>query len=369
VLAICEESFGAHPQPLHCAVELASPYRDDFEHYERWRAMTQDPAALAAFVDDVLRAPDAGAAYRERVGNARLARLCEPESAAPAAPVTVVEPGTEPTAVSAIDELIIAGARQLAIRARGIGARVLLAGIGHAFFAARMAQLQLAADGYTMRVMVETGLYDVDCSAGGHGYLLAYDNVIRARRLSAIDDVLGVLACGADNYCIAVLGAAQIDRHGNLNTTWLGGKLLVGSGGACDIAASVEEVVVLIRLAPGRLVDDVEYVTSPGHAVGSVVTDHGVLTRPAPELASGGGNGGPSARAGRGRRGETWTIASLIATEPDQTIERGVAALTRACPWTLVPAGDLGFAAPITADEARLLDALDPAGTYRRRAG
>jgi hypothetical protein len=83
-----------------------------------------------------------------------------------------------------------------------------------------------------------------------------------------------------------------------------------------------------------------------------VVTDRGVLTRPAP-------------RGGCGR-GETWTIASLIAGEPGQTVERSVAALARDCPWPLVPAGELGFAAPITADEARLLDTLDPAGRYRQ---
>src|SRR5215510_2104162 len=148
--------------------------------------------------------------------------------------------------------------------------------------------------------MVETGLYDVDCGVEGDGYLLAYDNVVRARRLSAIDDILGVLACGADNRCIAALGAAQIDRRGNLNSTRLGDKLLVGSGGACDIAASVEEVVVLTRLAPGRLVDEVEYITSPGRAVRSVVTDRGVLTR----------------LGRRDARGERWTIASAISGEP-----------------------------------------------------
>ncbi|TMQ03329.1 MAG: hypothetical protein E6J91_47430 [Deltaproteobacteria bacterium] len=309
VLAVCEEPFGAHPQPLYCPVELASPYRDDFEHYERWRALTGDPPALAAFVDDVLRAPDAGAAYRDYVGPTRLAQLCEPEAQAPEPSITA---GESPADVNGVERLIVLGARQLAARARAIGARVLIAGIGQAFFAARLAQLQLAAAGYTLRVMVETGLYDVECGAGGHGYLLAYDNVVRARRLSAIDDILGVLACGADNACIAALGAAQIDRHGNLNSTQLGGKLLVGSGGACDIAASVEEVVVLTRLAPGRLVDDVEYITSPGRAVRSVVTDHGVLTR-AP------------AAAGRGPRDETWTITSRRRSPPTR----------RACstPW------------------------------------
>jgi acyl CoA:acetate/3-ketoacid CoA transferase alpha subunit len=432
VLAICEAPFGAHPQPLRCAVELAIPsYRDDVEHYERWRTLADDPAGLAEFIDAVLRAPDAGAAYRSYVGAARLAALCEPERtwpvtgmsgvtaavAAPEAPAPSEDtagphgtgdagaagaPGETPGFPElrharepqppdpppapglpaepqrtragerdpAIDRLIVTGARRLVVRVRAIDARVVIAGIGPAFFAARLAQLQLAAAGYPLRVMVETGLHDVDAGAESHGYLLAYDNAFRARRLSAIDDMLGILACGADNRCLAVLGAAQIDRHGNLNCTRLAGELLVGSGGACDIAASVEEVVVMTRLAPGKLVDDVEYITSPGRPVASVVTDRAVLTRPRRRDTP---PGGPTALSAgprdRSDTRDTWTIASLAAARPDQNIEQAVAELVHDCPWPLTRIPDLGFAVPITAEEARLLDTLDPTGMHRQRAG
>jgi acyl CoA:acetate/3-ketoacid CoA transferase alpha subunit len=350
ILAVCEEPFGAHPQPFHCASELAIPtYRDDFEHYERWRTLTSDIAAFDAFADRVLHAPDGRAGYRGYVGAVRIAQLRGPEAVPPALATAAVVSASEPPPTSAVEQLIVAGARQLALRARAIDARVLIAGIGQSFFASRMAQLQLAAAGFTLRVMVETGLYDVDCGADGHGYLLAYENMTRARRLSAVDDILGVLACGTDNRCLAALGAAQVDRGGNLNTTRQGGKLLVGSGGACDIAASAQEVVVMLRLGPRRLVDKVEYLTSPGRAVSSIVTDRGVLTRAA---APGG-----------------WTIAQLTDTHPTRTVALGVAALERDCPWPLAPAAGLGFAGPITRDEAHLLEILDPTGKYRHRAG
>ncbi len=358
VLAVCEEPFGAHPQPLACPPGLGiAPYRDDFEHYEHWRELSNRGDALAAFVAQVLRAEDGGAAYRAYVGAARLATLevrDEPAPASTPSPVPAITAAAPSPERAAVDQLIIAGARQLAARARAIDARVLIAGIGHAFFAARIAQRQLAAAGFTLRVMVETGLYDVDCGPDGHGYLLAYENWARARRLTAIDDILGVLACGADNHCIAALGAAQIDRRGNLNSTRLGGKLLVGSGGACDIAASAEEVVVLTRLATGRLVHEVEYITSPGHGVRSVVTERGVLTRADADTT-------------------TWTIASIAAPGSEahaasEAIEHACQALQRDCPWRLIAAENLAFA-PITHDEAQLLDALDPTGKYRHRAG
>jgi acyl CoA:acetate/3-ketoacid CoA transferase alpha subunit len=359
VLAVCEEPFGAHPQPLYCAPDLGvASYRDDFEHYEHWRGLTSDTVAFAAFVDRVLGASDGGAAYREYVGAERLAALRAPPSPPSSTPPPPRVTAAAPVRTAA-DPLIITAARQLAARARAIGARVLLAGIGQAFLAARIAQLQLAEAGIALRVMIETGLYDVECGAGGDGYLLAYDNVSRARRLSSVDDILGVLTCGADNRCIAALGAAQIDRRGNLNSTRLGGKLLVGSGGACDIAASAAEVVALTRLAAGRLVDEIEYVTSPGHAVRSVVTDRCVLTRPSRLVDA---EGGDTAHPG-------WTIASLVEPEPGAAIEIALAALQRDCAWPLEPVSDLAFAPPISHDEARLLDALDPTGKYRQRAG
>jgi acyl CoA:acetate/3-ketoacid CoA transferase alpha subunit len=382
VLAICEEPFGAHPQPFYGVAELGiAGYRDDFDHYERWRALTVDPARFAGFADAVLRAPDGALAYRDYVGRGRLAALRAPEpprfvaesspdsrgvpgfaSIATSGAASITIPGVAPGAASgagsdaagperaAIDQLIVAGARQLVARVRAIGARVLIGGIGHAFFAARLAQLQLARDGIALRVMVETGLYDVDCGPESHGYLLAYDNVTRARRLTAVDDILGVLTCGADNHCIAALGAAQIDRYGNLNSTRLGGQLLVGSGGACDIAASAEEVVVMTRLLPGRLVADLEYITSPGHGVRSVVTDRCVLMRSSP-------------------RHGMWTIASVTEPRPATTVALAVAALQRECQWPLAPAPELAYAQPITPSEAKLLDVLDPTGTYRHRTG
>ncbi|HEX2687130.1 MAG TPA: CoA-transferase [Kofleriaceae bacterium] len=359
ILAICEEPFGAHPQPFHAAAELGIPtYHDDFESYERWRELTTDAAGFERFVERVLRAPQGGPAYREYVGAARLAGLRVPKAPAPAAAPVVTASGPRSPSTAAVDQLIISGARQLAQRARAIDARVLIAGIGQAFFAARIAQLQLALAGFSLRVMVETGLYDVDCGPEGHGYLLAYENMANARRLSAVDDILGVLTGGADNRCIAALGAAQIDHNGNLNSTRIGGKPLIGSGGACDIAASAQEVVVMTRLAPGRLVDDVEYITSPGTAVRSVVTDRCVLVRSEERRLAG--------SSGQGAR---WTIASLAASPSTPTIALGVAALQRDCAWRLEPAADLGFAAPITGDEARLLDVLDPTGKYRHRAG
>ena len=76
------------------------------------------------------------------------------------------------------------------------------------------------------------------------------------------------------------LGAAEVDRNGSLNSTELaGGRFLVGSGGANDVASRATACVVVTLARPERLPETVAYVTSPGQRVVSVVTDKGILRR------------------------------------------------------------------------------------------
>jgi hypothetical protein len=97
--------------------------------------------------------------------------------------------------------------------------------------------------------------------------------------LTDVEHVLGTLVCGAGCRSLGVIGAAQVDCRGRINSTRTAGKLLVGSGGANDIASSANEVIVVTRAQPGRLPPTVEYVTSPGDQVRSIVTDRWELHR------------------------------------------------------------------------------------------
>ena len=81
---------------------------------------------------------------------------------------------------------------------------------------------------------------------------------------------------------VGFLGAAQIDRHGNLNSTVIGDYerptvRLPGAGGAPEIATSVREVFVLLRQSPRTFVERLDFVSSVGSRVRLVVTDHGLL--------------------------------------------------------------------------------------------
>jgi glutaconate CoA-transferase subunit B len=102
---------------------------------------------------------------------------------------------------------------------------------------------------------------------------------------------------------IGFLGAAQLDRYANVNTTVIGDDYrspkvrLPGAGGAPEIAASCREVIVVVRQSTRTFVDRVDFVTSVGFGRGRgdrerlgltgggpriVITDLGVL-RPDPD--------------------------------------------------------------------------------------
>ena len=150
---------------------------------------------------------------------------------------------------------------------------------------------------------------------------------------------------------VGFLGAAQIDRFANINTTVIGGDYdhpkvrLPGAGGAPEIAASCGEVIVIVRQNPRAFVMQVDFVTSVGH-----------------------GNGpGDRERLGLRGKGPTKVITDLGILEPGDGCELvlthvhpGVTAeqAREATGWDLAVAGDLIATDPPTDDELRELREL-----------
>lgn len=87
-------------------------------------------------------------------------------------------------------------------------------------------------------------------------------------------DMLGVMSLlQSGRVDLGFLGAAEVDRFGNLNSTQVTGSKgtvrLPGSGGACDIASLAQRFVVLLDHAKQRLPERVSYITSPGNGDGA----------------------------------------------------------------------------------------------------
>jgi glutaconate CoA-transferase subunit B len=131
---------------------------------------------------------------------------------------------------------------------------------------------------------------------------------------------------------VGFLGAAQVDRHGNLNSTVIGDYdrprvRLPGGGGAPEIALGVRDVIVMLRQSPRAFVERLDFTTSLGDRVRVVVTDLGVLEPRDGELTLTATHPGTTADEVRAATG--WTnprvAAELGTTEPPD--ERELSAL------------------------------------------
>jgi glutaconate CoA-transferase, subunit B len=93
-------------------------------------------------------------------------------------------------------------------------------------------------------------------------------------------DMLGVMSLlQSGRVHLGFLGAAEVDRFGNLNSTEVAGAngkiRLPGSGGACDIACLAHRFVVLLDHSKQRLPERVSFLTSPGNGDGAGWRRHG----------------------------------------------------------------------------------------------
>lgn len=96
---------------------------------------------------------------------------------------------------------------------------------------------------------------------------------------------------------VGIMGAAQIDPFGNLNSTMTGELTspearFPGSGGACDVASFVDTTLIFMKLEKRKFVPSLPYITSPGWLDGhdsrkqaglpangpsAVITDMGIM--------------------------------------------------------------------------------------------
>jgi len=158
------------------------------------------------------------------------------------------------------DELMIAAAA-----AELAGVRTVFVGIGLPNAAANLARRSVAPD---LELIYESGVVGarptrLPDSIGDPAL------VSGAAATMGMRDLFGGFLQGG-RIEVGMLGAAQIDRWGNLNTTVIGpydrpSVRLPGSGGACEIALNARRVIVVMNQSSRSFVERVDFVTSPGH--------------------------------------------------------------------------------------------------------
>lgn len=163
---------------------------------------------------------------------------------------------------SGSEMMIVAAARALA------GVRTVFVGVGLPNIACNLAQRTVAPE---LELIYEAGVYG---ARPARLPLSIGDPTLVTGATAAVSqaDLFGLYLQGG-LVEVALLGGAQIDRFGNLNTTVIGDYArpqtrLPGSGGACEIATSAQRTFMIMRLKKRAFVPRLDFVTSPGHLDG-----------------------------------------------------------------------------------------------------
>lgn len=280
VKAVCEVPHGAHPQSLSSPLGEVSSYAEDVEFSVAQRRATDDPDQIEGWLEEwVLDCAD-HEAYLAKLGRPRLTRLlraASDESWQEEIKEAFQGERLGNSAWSSTEMMVVAAARRIEAAALKNGYRVLLAGVGTGGLATYLAYYRLRDRGHEVEVAIGSGPL-------GHLPRLAvidtWQHWSHAKLAGDALDNYGSFLRGSDSQAMGVLGAAMIDKHGNINSTRLpNGTFLIGSGGANDLAAGAREALVAANHTPQRLVESVGYVTVPGERVKTLVTDRGIMEK------------------------------------------------------------------------------------------
>jgi glutaconate CoA-transferase subunit B len=234
------------------------------------------------------------------------------------------------------------------------GARTVFVGVGLPNIACNLARYTVAPD---LELIYESGVYGarperLPLSIGDPTLVSGAVSVVSMADLFGLYLQRGLVE-------VALLGGAQIDRYGNLNTTVIGDyskpkTRLPGSGGACEIAINAQRTFMIMRLKRRAFVDKLDFLTSPGHLTGGdsraqlglpgggpelVITDKAILNFDNPQ--------------------REMQLSELYPGVSANDVQAEVG-------WPLRVAETVGETAAPTAEELHLIrDEVDPQGMYR----
>jgi len=166
-------------------------------------------------------------------------------------------------AFSKNEMMIVAAARELA------GQRVCFVGVGLPNIAVNLAQRTVAPE---LELVYEAGVF----GARPARLPLSIGDPTIVTGATAVTSMFELFSFYLQGGLIDVgfLGAAQIDRFGNINTTVIGPyddpwTRLPGSGGACEIAINARQVFVIMRQSKRSFVETIDFRTSAGNLGGA----------------------------------------------------------------------------------------------------
>ncbi|MDY6971215.1 MAG: CoA-transferase [Thermodesulfobacteriota bacterium] len=338
---VCPIPFGAHPQGLAAETTgVVDGYGEDYDFLLHFLEASQDSTGLRQWVQEwAVDCPDQET-YLGKVGTERVLYL-KGKSSEDAWRYEGL--GSEADSVAnppfnSTEMMVIAAAREIMEVVTKNGYRTMLAGMGSPGLAAWLAFYVLKQRDYSISMLTGAGQVGY-APRPGDPFLITLSNVMTCTMLTDTMDVYSTFVGGSNNKCLSVLGTAQIDKYGNINTVKIGDSSFIGLGGAGD-AVNAQETLVVAKQSQGRFMGKVPFVGCPGKNIKTLVTDLGVFKKlPADD---------------------TFTLTKYFSPVSGMSTEDQLEKIRERCGWEVKIDGVLEEVLPPTSDELAILRPLDP---------
>jgi len=332
---VCPVPLGAHPQGLAAgSIGLVEGYGEDYQFILNFVETSQNPIRLKEWIEEwIIQSPDQEH-YLKKLGSERITFL-RGKSNETAGPELESAPHSR---FNSTEMMIVAAAREIKEIVVQRNYRTVLSGIGAPGLAAWLAFYLLKREGHHIDLMTGTGQVGF-APRPGDPFLMSLSNVMACKMLTDAAELYGTFVGGANNRCLSVLGTAQIDQYGNLNTVKMDDLYFIGVGGAAD-ALNACETIAVARQSRERFVEKVAFVGCPGRSIRTLVTDLGVFQKLEGE--------------------ETFTVTKYFAHPSVQGKEGRLREIKERCGWDIKVGGVLEEVLLPTSEELSILRSLDP---------
>lgn len=345
VNAVCVVPLGAHPYGMNAqSFSEFKGYIADNKFIQEFRLASENEERLNKWLGEWVLNCKTHNEYKEKLG---LQRIYELDSRSTKNirqfhPTPTHINKKEKQTCSEVEFEVIGAARKIKDIIIKRGLKTMFAGMGLASLAGCCAYYSLKEDGYEID-MVGSGIGFV--SDTGNPLMINLGNTQATKMLPEVLDVHGVCVGGAKSECLGILGAAQIDKYGNINSTKIGDDLYItGAGGGNDIASGAQAVVVITTQKGDRLTDKISYITCPGTKVMTLISNEGVYEKKGLEL-----------------------ILTEFFPKGNLSQNKRIQQILNTCGWELKISSEIKEVKPPSIRELKLLRSLDPEGIYLHR--
>ncbi|MDY6880814.1 MAG: CoA-transferase [Thermodesulfobacteriota bacterium] len=346
VKSVSEVPFGAHPAGLsRIGMKGMDLYGEDYDFVEEGHQAAKTDESFDKWIDDWVLSINGHEEYLEKLGHKRLMYLKGMSHFDTwRSDIKSIKKISKSSSYTSVEMSVVALSRKLAETILRNQYKTMLVGAGIANLAGWLCFYNLRKQGYEINLMAEIGLYGyvpqpLDPS------LFNYRNFPNCKMVADIQTIIGTVLGGSQNRCIGALGAAEVDKEGNLNSTRSDdGSFVVGSGGANDVASSSREVMVIMGHSKKRLKEELTYVTSPGKKVTALVTTRGIFEKLGDD--------------------HELTLTSVLPRLKDTVIEDAVQTIKDHCGWHVKESPLITCFDPPERSDLELMRSFDPNRYY-----